>query len=654
MKSIQEKDPCLHMSQIEKTILPIEEEVIDDGSVDYYYFRQSLPELFNIELDLYSSVFNSNVTGSIKMYELFEKIKYNLIYDITPEHYLLNKYLNGKKNPEYELTKTKLKTVCYNASFNAYKNLANLRYINNLMYLDIDGFKSKEEALAYKNEIVKKYDWVIACYRSLSKIDLHVIINVDRIRDNDDYNEKYKYINEHYFDNKLDLNSLSLTRHTVIPWDYDIYINHSPSELKIDNEFIEKGIRNTYIPTSGKSISLLNNSSTGNESNSGDNKKGICNTYNKKKVICSAYTFLPETKLEDIANDAGRNDKLILRTEIAEEEFNDPNIPLYFPEGKYVIEINLFPYRYKKIEEGNRNNFIGALTIKLIILNTSKVDDLDEVLRKKILNFILSINNKICSPPFPKKEVIKSFNSNCKRFIEGRIDISQFYTKKYFFWSKHSTLSTSEKMSISKKIKNKPQVDRTKQKIKDAIRKMQESNLKVTQKNVANESGLSIGTVKKYRKYYNELTGKGNKRKKENNANKVKQESPNVKKKEKGTPNYLDSMRLEDAISSFERNGKNEEKNNSSTTLSEEQKKSLFKEIFERFLHNLTDNERDQLYVDFKEELSKMPENEVELLFTDIVTDISKIANSDEYFHRTTLISNFWNLLPNFINDLDV
>ena len=104
---------------------------------------------------------------------------------------------------------------------------------------------------------------------------------------------------------------------------------------------------------------------------------------------------------------------------------------MYFPEGKNVIEVNLFRYKNSKVKEGNRNVTIGGIAVRLMFLNAKNVEDLDDKLRKKKLSFILGINNKICSPPLPLNEVIKSFNSNCNRFIEGRIDISQFYTKKW-------------------------------------------------------------------------------------------------------------------------------------------------------------------------------------------------------------------------------
>jgi hypothetical protein len=652
MKDIKEKDPCPHMSQVENMQTPLKEELIDDGSVDYYYFRQDLPEIFNIELDVFSSVSDPNVRDRIKLYELFEKIKHNIVYDIHPEHFILNKYIKNKLNPEYEEVKKSLPSVCYNASFDGYKKLKHLKDIHNIMYLDIDCFKSKEEALEFKNNIVKKYDWIIACYRSLSKKDLHIIINVDKIRDNEDYNKKYEYISEHYFDNKLDLNAKSLTRYTVIPWDYDIYVNYSPSELKINDEFIEKGIRNTYITTSDNSISFEDYSNNDIEANLEDNKKGIRDVYNKEKVIRNGYTFLPQATLEDVANDAGRYEKLILRTEIPEEEFDDPNIPLHYPEGKDVIEINLFPYKHTFIEEGNRNNFIGALTIKLIILNTKRVEDLDEDLRKKILSFILNINRKVCSRPLPPKDVIKSFNSNCKHFIEGRIDIKKFYKKKKFFWSKYSTLSTNEKMSISHKITNRPTVEKSKQKIKDAIEKLKDSKLKVTQKNVAEESGLSLATVKKYRGYYNELTGKGNKKRKEiksgeNKAKKVDQNSSNPKKKK--TINDLGSMNLEEAISSFESDSKNKPELIKDNNISESQKKSLFEEIFSRFYHILDENEKNQLYADFENKLAKLPEHEVKLL----LLDISEINHSDHYFHKSSLIDDFYKLLTKNTNNME-
>jgi hypothetical protein len=118
---------------------------------------------------------------------------------------------------------------------------------------------------------------------------------------------------------------------------------------------------------------------------------------------------------------------------------------------------------------------------------------------------MLRLNKEICQPPLTDKEVINSVNSNWDSYVDGCLDVSRFFTKKYMFWSKRSTLKGNEKRSYSGKKKNEPVVLNTKNKIADAIEYLHGNGEKITQKKVASYSKLSLSAVKKYRSYYNSI-----------------------------------------------------------------------------------------------------------------------------------------------------
>ncbi len=178
---------------------------------DSEYIRNLHP-VFETVLDTYENVsLPPYVTGHITLWDVLQKIRYNLIKDINPQMFLTPKYDDGVKNTVYDELKEELPAICYNASFKEYKNLKNTKEIHNLMFLDIDNFSTREEALAYKAEIISKYNWILACSLSLSKIGLHIIIWVDNIFGNKDFNRKYDYISKQYFDNKLDIVNIPTT-----------------------------------------------------------------------------------------------------------------------------------------------------------------------------------------------------------------------------------------------------------------------------------------------------------------------------------------------------------------------------------------------------------------------------------------------------------
>jgi hypothetical protein len=478
---------------------------------DFEYLKlqydKDLHEVFGTVLDTFPDITGATVQGQIYLWELLQKIKCNFLQDIDVNTFLLNKYVNGRRSAEYDNKKEQLPAICYNARFNGYKDLKHLKSITNLMFLDIDDLGSKEEAIDYKKHIIEKYNWILACNLSLSKLGLHVIIMVDKIIDNKDYNYKYDYISKEYFNGKLDKDSKSLTRYTVVPCDFNIYINECPNILDIEHIIRndKKGIRSGYTKDKKKS-------------SSSNNEKGICSGYikekgiscdEKKKIISTAYTFSPFSQVKELMNVAGRKYYLKFRQDVDESLFTDPNVPLYVHEGIDVISINLYPYRYTGVKDGHRTDFIGVISAQMIYLNASP-DNTDPKIREDILKFILSINKKICDPPLSYKEVLNSYNANWKSYDAGELDVSKYFRKQKAFWSRNATIRGNEKRKVTCKIKNEPTVAKSRKKISDAIEDIQFYGKKITQKKVAKVSGLGLPTIKKYWKEFKEMVRQSN------------------------------------------------------------------------------------------------------------------------------------------------
>ena len=331
-------------------------------------YDKDFPAVFGTVLDTYENVSKPTVKGQVYLWEVLQSIQYNFCQDISVSTYLTPKYFNGRKNTKYDKIKEGLPAVCYNARFDGYKNLKNLKSINNLMFLDIDDFSSREEALAYKKEIITKYDWIIACNLSLSRLGLHIIIMVDKIHSNPDFNRKYDYLSKTYFDSMLDKTSKSLSRFTILPSDYNIYINENPSILQIDSIINEKSISSVYIENSApndennsKGTSSVYNADS--NSNSENNEKGIGSAYidlsshDEGKSTSSCYregeaiytpcTFSNSSELKHYFNSTEFKKDLRFKQEVNEDLIEDPNVPLYIREGIDVIRINLFPVNGK-------------------------------------------------------------------------------------------------------------------------------------------------------------------------------------------------------------------------------------------------------------------------------------------------------------------
>ena len=622
----------------------------------FQYHNENLHDVFGTVLDTFPHITGATVTGQVYLWDVLQRIKYNLASDIEPETYLLHKYIDGIRNTAYDQRKEQLPALCYNARFNGYKDTKHLKDVTNLMFLDIDDFQTQAEALDYKKLITAKYSWIVACNLSLSRLGLHVIALVDNIQDSTDYTNKYKYISSTYFENRLDKDSNKLTQYAVLPFDYDIYINQYPEILPIEQIYSEhlKGIRSAYIQGSNLSNSSIDEkgiSSVYNVDsksfNGIDKGKGICSVYKGEEIICTPYTFFSNSHLNNLMNDAARNYKLKFKQEVDEEKFQDPNIPTYIREGVDIMDARLHKLKGKKVLEGNRHNFIGALTVEMIYINVGSPDNNDPIIRRDILKYILHINKTICEPPMTYDEVIKSYNANWKRYKKGEIDFSKYFKKQRAFWSKYSTLSANEKRSVTSKIKNAPTVENSKRRIWEAIEQLCANKEKITQKKVAKVSGIKLPTVKKYRKEYHEfkkiLSGEIDILEIDGNITSISNE-PHVNTSNENLglsdntnhnieDDYFELFDID--VNDFEEKREahfiGSEENISIPYYTEDQLHLIYQRIFNSLLKNLDENYSQKLYERFLDCFNHLPAVEAKLL----ITPIENIPDNDFWKHFT-------------------
>jgi hypothetical protein len=629
---------------------------------DYEYvkilYEKDLPDIFGTVLDTFTNIQNANVQGQIYLWELLQRIKYNLVQDIDVETYMLDKYVDGKQSKAYEERKKQLPSVCYNARFKGYKDIKHLQSKTMLMFLDIDNFKSRQDAVDYKNYIIYEYGWIVSCNLSLSKIGLHIIILVDEIIDNDDYNYKYDYISQNYFNGYLDDSSKSLTRFTVVPWDYDIYINECPEVLDIENiiQKNRKGIRSVRSSYQKGIRSVGNHNDVGIAI-----EEGECVCGCEKRIICTAYTFSSQNPVKALGESAEQLNSLRFNQEMDESLFTDPDTPIYFYEGIDVMEINLHPYRNKKVDEGHRHDFIGSLTVQMIYLNVEATNQPNPNIREDLLKFISGINQKNCDPPLSFEEVLDSYNGNWKKYRAGELDFTKYFQRQRSFWSKHATLKGNEKRKVTCRIKNEPVVDETKRKIKKAIEAIKIKGVKITQKKVAAIAGLSLATVKKYRGWYNEL---------EKNSKSIEKPASTKEPMVYETPETMDYdqdqdnhampvesigsgsvsadidivQQLYDFDDDFETI---EPKLQPSVidevkAISKEQIQATFNRVYERFFKHLDEDQVKELFIRFTDMFNGLPMDDARLLVIPLAD-----VDDDKYFYHSSLESKCWRLWEN-------
>jgi hypothetical protein len=151
----------------------------------------------------------------------------------------------------------------------------------------------------------------------------------------------------------------------------------------------------------------------------------IFNNTRYKNIMCTVVPFL----LENISQN-----HLDYSTRIDETYFNENKQTYFVSGGMPVCQIRLG--RAFKIKTGSRNKTLGCLCMKLIFNNPFASCE-------RILQEILSINEKYCEEPLSSKECNDIVRYNHDSFLRGDLDFSKVLrqnknriSKQYVFFSR--------------------------------------------------------------------------------------------------------------------------------------------------------------------------------------------------------------------------
>jgi len=295
------------------------------------------------------------------------------------------------------------------------------------------------------------------------------------------------------------------------------------------------------------------------------------------------------------------------------------------------------------------------------LLNADSPENNHKNIRRDLLKFIQYLNKTYCEPPMTYDEVIKSYNANWRKYKEGKIDFTNFYTKQRAFWSKQSTLTANEKRSVTCKIKNAPIIEDTKRKIWEAIEILNEKSQKITQAQVALVSGIALSTVKKYRHVYHEyknmLSGETDILEIEGKIISISEE-PNVNSSTEELAISNDSNLniehdcfelLDINVTDFEEERTTHisasEEIDSAPDYTEKQLQILYHRIFCSLQNQSDENTKMQLFEQFLNCFHQLPPNDAKLL----IKSPENITDSDEFWKQFTLERKMWNLCTEII-----
>jgi hypothetical protein len=342
----------------------------------------------------------------------------------------------GKGNEGYGYIKTyKLPTVRFNFQYRDYGRDDNIVAPTGLIYLDADD-----------TDTIPDSNYVFAKWKSLSNTGYGVLVKVENLtkaNHQNVYNELSEIIGI-----KSDAGARKANQQNVLSYDTNLY--HNPDSLSY-----------TYIEK--EEIK----------------KVSFSNIIKRNIRIPSNEPFL---KNEDKAENRDDNIDDYFTGEFADVPF------LVFPDEKTKICQPFIPFR--AIEEGRRNNSM----LSFLSMHAKLNEDCD---KEYLIQMSYYMNNKM-NPKLPKHEVNSIIRNVLKKRDEGSLEM-YYNRERRILINPNMNFTKEERRQITgREIGNFRKV-KTSLLINQTIEDWDfEANGKITREKVAEKSGKSLGTIKRY------------------------------------------------------------------------------------------------------------------------------------------------------------
>ncbi|WP_431107191.1 hypothetical protein [Winogradskyella poriferorum] len=337
-----------------------------------------------------------------------------------------------KGSDDYNAVKTRLiPTFRFNFLFNGKATNKNIISPTGLIYIDVD-----------RTEDIPYSDYVYAKWKSLSLTGYCILVKVSNLS-LDNFNVSYNSVTR-LLNIVSDDGARKATQQTIQSYDPDIYIN-----------------RNSTI------FNCLE-------------IKKVSNPIKRKKEkggLIRNETFLP---VESHAK---------VRFNNIDDYFNDNDLPfIVFREEKERLCIPFIP---RRVEEGNRNNYLFIYLSQIVALNPF----INKTYIKALAD---SVNSNVMKPKLSDKELHKILNSIFQMKESNELEILYNKERRIIF-NPICKMSFKEKMKIVNGELGTLKSKRTTEKINECIEEWDFETLgKITQVKAAHVIGVSVSTVKRY------------------------------------------------------------------------------------------------------------------------------------------------------------
>tara|TARA_B110000503_G_scaffold110581_1_gene165474 strand:+ start:716 stop:2128 length:1413 start_codon:yes stop_codon:yes gene_type:complete len=399
------------------------------------------------------SYFEKGITNLIpsKTIDLSQLVK---LIKNNPKQSLINEIreLRLKGDQTYKKKKIFLNYITPNCSVKKRSLKEDEDYTKNFIapssyiYFDFDGVVNAQE---YKHYFIEKYGHLVSlvCLSS-SCGGIAVFFKLTNAVDNKNFLDIWNTITETILkEEQVDVICKDLGRPMYLSYDTEPFVNY-------DNEITVTIPLNKEKNTSKKQLnqSILN-----------------------KENINTLIEPLSNIDFEEFM------DKIVTKTPVV---VNNPIVELFASEKMDVT----FP---REIRDTKKHSIYTIMIHKLVYLNP-------QLPASYLFSYLNFINNYYGKPPMEFKKLIDLFT-----FVYSSIkndENYEFLNKKYKYvhFNTNSKLSGGEKRNLACKINGKRRSNTSIEKIITAKKELKSQGLKITQKALAEKTGLSISTIKRH------------------------------------------------------------------------------------------------------------------------------------------------------------
>jgi hypothetical protein len=407
-----------------------------------------------MNITFYDGIKSKNPSRYLTLQEVYEFIK------TSPNVGLIEtiRHLKSKNDSHYRELKLRLPIITPHVESTARKLAGdefdkNLKSFTQLMYFDIDNVRKVHEE---KERIINRYkDFVTMVCISPSGAGISIFIQIENELTKENFNPIWNSIRMNELAGEdIDVKANGIARTMFLSSDPDVYFNPDAT-LAVDFEVEEEQ------GTDPNTCRILNNNINSHFSS---NNTITTNSYHLYDIDFVLNLINTTTQVEV-------DNHIVDVKEV-------PYVALYIP---------------KMIIEGRRHSTLYSMIHHLFYLNPKLEIDV-------IYSYVWFVNNVFVRPKLDKHDLLRHFNNVVNQIHSSSIVYVNYRKRRIHFNKNCWFLTSNDKMLLAKKLTGVYKRYHNKQKIVDAIQKLEMEKLKVTNVAIKQLTGMDVKTIRNHRR----------------------------------------------------------------------------------------------------------------------------------------------------------